>query len=170
MNSNADNTVERLEHYLYPGRLFASKEPYTVTTVLGSCVAVCFWDPILRVGGINHYMLPLWNGEGLASPKYGNIAIIKLLDAMLSLGCERRNLVCKVFGGGEVLRTNGVLNVGQRNVELAMRILAEERLPIVSSNVGGNQGRKLIYNTEDGSVLMKKLRPQAEFLANPKVA
>ena len=49
---------------------------------------VCLYDPVIRVGGINHYMLPLWNGQGLASPKYGNIAIEKLLEKMISLGCQ----------------------------------------------------------------------------------
>jgi chemotaxis protein CheD len=146
------------EHYLYPGNLFADREPHMVTTVLGSCVSVCLFDPVRRLGGINHYMLPFWNGEGLASPKYGNIAIQKLIERMLSLGCDRRALEAKVFGGGEVLRiTSGAMNVGQRNIMLAMEMLTQEKIPIKVANVGGQQGRKLYFNSGDGQVLMKRL-------------
>jgi len=79
-------------HYLIAGSLFAHKERHMVTTVLGSCVSVCLWDCVRKRGGINHYMLPFWNGEGLASPKYGNIAIAKLIEKMLEFGSDRRNL------------------------------------------------------------------------------
>ena len=68
------------KHYLYPSALFAEKEQYMVDTILGSCVAVCLFDTKLKIGGINHYMLPLWNGNGLASPKFGNIATEKLIE------------------------------------------------------------------------------------------
>ena len=70
------------KHYLYPSALFAEKTPFMVDTVLGSCVAVCLFDNQLKIGGINHYMLPFWNGNGLASPKYGNIATEKLVEKM----------------------------------------------------------------------------------------
>src|SRR5512133_3111807 len=93
------------EHYLYPATLFASREPHIINTILGSCVAVCMWDNVLGYGGINHYMLPLWNGKGLASPKYGNIAIRKLYEKMIDLGCSSMNLNAKVFGGADVLQS-----------------------------------------------------------------
>lgn len=151
------------EHYLFPGHIFAHSEPCLVTTVLGSCVSVCLWDSVRRIGGMNHYMLPLWNGEGLASPKYGTIAIPKLIEVMQNLGSSRADLVAKVFGGGEILRvTNGIMNIGQRNVELALKMLEDERIPIFASNVLGPHGRKIIFNTGDGSVLMKKLRSVSE--------
>ena len=92
-------------HFLYPSAIFASPEPYVIKTILGSCVAVCFWDRVLKIGGMCHYMLPFWNGEGLASPKYGNIAIEKLLEKMYALGSNRFNIVAKVFGGGEIIDT-----------------------------------------------------------------
>ena len=72
--------MEPQTHFLYPSTLFASREPFIVNTILGSCVAVCIYDTVLKFGGINHYMLPFWNGQGLASPKFGNIAIHKLLE------------------------------------------------------------------------------------------
>jgi chemotaxis protein CheD len=57
-----ETSIEKKEHFLYPGAFFAQKGEYTVSTILGSCVAVCLWDPVLRIGGINHYMMDLWNG------------------------------------------------------------------------------------------------------------
>ena len=157
MNSDEKN------HYLLPGSLFAHPEAHVITTVLGSCISVCLWDPLLRIGGINHFMLPLWNGEGLASPKYGNIAISKLIDKMLDFGCERRNLRAKMFGGSEMFKTtNALMNIGERNIVLAEDILREEKIPILVSDVGGKAGRKIIYHTETGSVLMKRLSQQVD--------
>ena len=87
------------KHYLYPSALFAEKAPFMVDTVLGSCVAVCLFDQQLKIGGINHFMLPLWNGNGLASPKFGNIATEKLIEKMQRNGSSLKNIVAKVFGG-----------------------------------------------------------------------
>ena len=139
--------------FLYPAALFASKEPHRVSTILGSCVAVCLYDSILKVGGINHYMLPFWNGQGLASPKYGNIAIEKLVEKMLSLGSKKTNIRAKVFGGGEVIDTNiSQFHIGERNIKLAMEMLEELRIPIVAKSVGGKLGRKIEYYTLTGEV------------------
>lgn len=148
-------------HYLYPSALFADKEPYLVDTILGSCVAVCLYDTVLKVGGINHYMLPLWNGTGLASPKYGNIAIEKLIEKLLSFGCKRENINAKIFGGGEVVEThNNMFRIGERNIETAENILKENKIKITGRSVGGKKGRKIRYNTHTGVVLMKYIEKQ----------
>lgn len=143
-------------HFLYPAEMYISKTPYQVNTILGSCVAVCLYDPVLKIGGINHYMLPYWNGQGLASPKYGNIAIDRLIDKMISLGCDKKNLKAKVFGGGEVIETNVVqFHIGQRNIDVARSMLEELKIPIVSSSLGGKLGRKIEFFTESGDVRQK---------------
>jgi chemotaxis protein CheD len=108
---------------------------------------------------MNHYLLPLWNGEGLPSPKYGNIAITKLLEKMLSFGANKRNLQAKVFGGAALMESSsGLLNVGERNILIAEDLLSDEGIRIFSSDVGGNQGRKMIFQTDTGAVLMKKVK------------
>ncbi len=157
-------SIDTSQHYfLQSGCIFASNDPQIVTTVLGSCVSVCLWDAEKKIGGINHYMLPLWNGEGLASPRYGSIAIPKLIEKMLELGADKKNLRAKIFGGGEVFWvTNAVMNIGERNIILAQDMLEDEEIPIVSSDVGGKTGRKIIYNTGTGNVLMKKLNKQID--------
>lgn len=154
--------MEIQTHFLYPATLFAHKEPHIVSTILGSCVAVCLWDPALQIGGINHYMLPLWNGQGLASPKYGNIAIEKLIERMLQMGSKKANLKAKVFGGGEVIETQiSHFQIGERNIVLAMEALKEGKIPIISQSVGGKLGRKIQYNTQTGAVLHKFIEKQA---------
>lgn len=149
----ADQELSR--HFLYPGNLYVSASECLITTVLGSCVAVCLWDPALQAGGMNHYMLPLWNGEGLATPKYGSIAMDKLLDKMLALGCNRLRLIAKVFGGANMSGTgHEILMIGDRNITLAMQTLEEWKIPVVASDLGGKYGRKLIMNTATGEVLL----------------
>ncbi len=157
------NGSDNNNHYLLPGNIFAHRDEYTVTTVLGSCVSVCLWDPASGIGGINHYMLPLWNGDGLASPRYGNIAIEKLIEKMLDLGADRGRLRAKIFGGGDVLKvTNSFMKIGARNVVLAQDILRDEKIPIISSDTGGQNGRKLLYNTRTGVALVKLLKNQID--------
>ncbi|MCK4911762.1 MAG: chemotaxis protein CheD [Thermodesulfovibrionales bacterium] len=158
---DTDSLVDLERHYLYPGNIFTNTEPHVVTTVLGSCISVCLFDKRAGVGGINHYMLPLWNGEGLASPRYGNIAITRLVEKMEALGCSRGRLEAKVFGGGQVLMiTRGAINVSERNIILAKDMLGQLRIPIVAIDVGGNTGRRIVMNTGNGKVVMKRLRKQ----------
>ncbi|MBV5341888.1 MAG: chemotaxis protein CheD [Deltaproteobacteria bacterium] len=150
------------KHFLFPGTIFAEPLGYQISTVLGSCVAVCLWDQVVRRGGMNHMMLPFWNGEGLATPKYGNIAMEKLFARVLSIGCRRENLVAKVFGGANVSGTGlEVFMIGDRNITLAMQMLGEFRIPVVAKDVGGRVGRKIIMNSESGVVLVGKGRRAA---------
>lgn len=148
------------KHFLFPGGIYAEAHACQITTVLGSCVAVCFWDWLLCVGGMNHFMLPLWNGEGLATPKYGNISIEKLFQRMLALGCRRENLVAKVFGGANVTGTGSeVFMIGDRNIAVAYQMLEELSVRAVAADVGGRFGRKIIMDSKTGVVLVGKGRP-----------
>jgi chemotaxis protein CheD len=142
-------------HFLYPATLFAHQEEHLVTTVLGSCVAVCLWDGATGTGGMNHFMLPLWNGEGLATPKYGNVAIDRLLNRMLALGCRRDGLVAKIFGGATIMNSGqGMYSVGARNILLAQEQLAGHGIPVAGADVGGGSGRKILFNTRTGVILL----------------
>jgi len=102
-------------------------------------------------------MLPLWNGEGLATPKFGNIAIEKLLAKMLAMGCRQENIIAKVFGGANLMGTgNEIFLIGDRNVLLAYQLLEEYGVPIVASDVGGRAGRKIVLQAATGVVLVGK--------------
>lgn len=145
--------VSYQQHFLYPSTLYASNSPSQVTTILGSCVAICLFDPVLKIGGINHFMLPLWNGLGLASPKYGNIAAEKLYEKMIQMGSKHSNIVAKVFGGGEVIDTTiKQFNIGERNIVIAFEMLERLKVPVVAKSVGGKLGRRIEYNTSTGEV------------------
>jgi len=141
-------------------KLFYTQLPYTLIVnqlrllqYLGHALLVCLWDPELQIGGINHFMLPLWNGQGLASPRYGNIAIEKLLQQMEFLGSKKHNLKAKIFGGGEVIETSiNQFRIGKRNIDLAKEALLDLGIPIISSSVGGKLGRKILFYTQTGEV------------------
>ena len=159
LNTDISKPVDT--HYLYPGTIFTHPERHLVTTVLGSCISVCIWNEKARVGGINHYLLPLWNGEGLPTPKYGNIAIDRLVEKVNRIAGSG-TLIAKVFGGASMwAQASGALAVGDRNVEFAFRTLEEMKIKVVSQDVGGGMGRKIIFDTESGSVLLRR---------NPSVA
>lgn len=148
----------RPDHFLHPSTLFVSDEPHWVTTVLGSCVAVCLFDNQRRIGGINHFMLPFWNGDGLETPKYGNVAIQQLFKRMLEFGAKKEDIVCKIFGGAEMLHEHqSFFNVGQRNIDLAFKSVAELNVAVVSFSTGGKYGRKIHFNTGTGEVFQKYL-------------
>ncbi len=140
-------------HYLFPGTLFASDQPTLVTTILATCVSVCLWDPKARVGGIDHYLLPLWHGSGTATARFGATAFELLLAELDRLGASRKRLQAKVFGGmqGRASLSN---DLGARNAELAERLLDEKRIPVVGRDVGGAHSRKLLFQTHDGVALV----------------
>lgn len=103
-------------------------------------------------------MLPCWNGDGLESPRYGNVAIMQLFQKMLEMGAEKENIECKIFGGAEMLgEPNSVYKIGQRNIQLAYKMVTELGITVVSSSTGGKQGRKIHFNTGTGDVLQKYL-------------
>jgi chemotaxis protein CheD len=107
-------------------------------------------------------MLPFWNGQGLASPKYGNIAINKLLEKMQALGSSQRNLIAKIFGGANVIETNNIqFMIGDRNIAVAMESLKELQIQIVSQSIGGSLGRKIQFNTSTGEVRQKIIEKQS---------
>jgi chemotaxis protein CheD len=118
-------------------------------------VAVCLYDTKLKSGAINHYMLSLWNGEGLASPKYGNVAIDKLYTLMRQQGSNPNNLIAKVFGGAKQIHST--FDVGGANIRMAEDTLKTLNIKIVAQSTGGNSGRKIIFETHSGLVQMKFL-------------
>lgn len=145
-----------LKMFIYPGKLFVTPAPYDLATILGSCISVCVFDQHKKIGGMNHFMLPLWNGEGLASPKYGNVAIELLINKMLKMGCYKRNIEAKIFGGASVIKINHDLyNIGERNIQIAEDMLKKADIKIVASSVGGDRGRKIIMDTENFQIRHK---------------
>ncbi|MFA6195407.1 MAG: chemotaxis protein CheD [Sulfurimonas sp.] len=142
--------------FIHVGQIHVDVAPAAISTVLGSCVSVCLYDKIQGIGGMNHYLLPFWNGNGLQSPKFGNIAIPKLIETMLDRGATLKNMEAKIFGGASM--NASVLDnmmIGQKNILVAKEILNEYKIAIVAEDVGEQNGRKIQFNLEYGKVLLK---------------
>jgi len=142
--------------FIHVVEIFVGAKPTEITTVLGSCVAVCLYDKVEQVGGMNHYLVPLWNDNGLQSPKYGNISIPKLIENMLNIGCEKYNLEAKIFGGGNVINVSQEdMMIGRKNILIAKEILREYSIKITAQDVGGNRGRKILMRSDTGKIFLK---------------
>jgi chemotaxis protein CheD len=143
------------KHFLYPGQVFVTLEPITISTILGSCAAICLWDRHKKAGGMNHYLLPEGPDDGANRLRYGNVANPELLKKVLALGCETRNLRAKIFGGSAAFAVDQTRSVGTRNVELAEQFLREAGIPVVEKEVSGKHGRRLIFQIADGITMIK---------------
>jgi chemotaxis protein CheD len=142
--------------YLHPGALWAETFPAVITTVLGSCVSVCLWDPNTTLGGINHFILP--HGGTVRSARYGNHALTILLERMLEIGAHRETLLACVFGGASLLHGEAAgPALGSRNAAVAFEFLERNEIAVLRHDVAGEQGRKLVFRTTDGSTLVRKL-------------
>ncbi len=148
--------------YVHPGQLFVSAEATTVTTVLGSCVAVCLWDGVRRIGGLNHYMLPEGEGLGNRGLRYGTIAIPTLIDRMKAMGSRLENVQAQLFGGGDVLDAfrKGEDSLGAKNVAVGRTLLRKYGIHLASEDVRGQRGRKVIFNTHDGYATVFRMGKQ----------
>ncbi|HKB79793.1 MAG TPA: chemotaxis protein CheD [Thermoanaerobaculia bacterium] len=154
------STSERAPNvYLFPGQIFTSGESILVSTILGSCVAVCLWDPETGVGGINHFLLPLNPLRGGADARYGNTAMPRLLEGMLERGASARRLMAKVVGGASVITGLSVSrrSIGEQNVIVAREFLRTLDIPVAGDQTGGRRGRKLLFDTGSGNAYVKEI-------------
>ncbi len=144
---------------IHIGGLHASREPVVMDTVLGSCIAACLYDPVVGIGGMNHFMLP----EGIdpnnpTSARYGVNAMELLISEVMKLGGHRRRFQVKVFGGGHVLRIRETLDgIPQQNIDFVRRFLNDEQIPIMSEDVGGYHARRVLFNPNNGKAYVKQL-------------
>jgi chemotaxis protein CheD len=139
-----------------PGEYYVDTQPIQIVTVLGSCIAVCLWDAQMRVGGMNHFMLPHGDGKD-TSGRYGVHAMELLINEMLKQGARRSALQAKVFGGGQVMKTFTSLNVGEKNTEFVLEFLRTERIPILAKDVLDIYPRKVCFFPDTGKAMVKKL-------------
>lgn len=150
---------DRIKASIHIGGIWASRRPSVVRTVLGSCISVCLRDPIALVGGMNHFMLPDTVGDDAASALYGVNAMELLINRCMQEGADRARLEAKVFGGGHVLRTKtGESSVPLKNINFAFHFLETENIRVVAQDIGGFAARTLMFCTDSGRVLLKRLR------------
>jgi chemotaxis protein CheD len=144
--------------YVHAGQLRVVREPAEIITVLGTCVAVCLWDPQRGVGGMNHYLLPHVLTGTVASPRFGSCAFATLVREVTASGGRRSHLLAKVFGGMQSrFRAGGDDDLGRANAALALSLLDEAGIPIVASDIGGERGRKLVFCIPAGQAFVQYL-------------
>ncbi|QJB56332.1 chemotaxis protein CheD [Pseudodesulfovibrio sp. zrk46] len=153
--------------FLQTGDCFFGVQPTLVTTVLGSCLAVTIHAKQQNIGTICHAFLPDSSEAKRAGKhdpqicRYVDSALLNMLETMDKIGIPRRELTIKMFGGSTGIAVRGMehtsYDIGRRNIEMARKLLRFARLPIQVEDVGGSQGRKLMFQTQTGEVWVKKL-------------
>lgn len=143
-------------YFLKPGYILVPEAPTIISTVLGSCVAVCLFDCARKIGGMNHFPLPSTANPKEATARYGNVATLTLIGMMLEGGSNIKNLEAQVFGGA-FKRETCATNIGLENIKVARKILARKRIPIASEDVGGEKGRKIVFDTSLNEVAVIKV-------------
>ena len=167
MQSRFNPKFKKTMTILHPGEHFACKDDRILATLLGSCVAVCLKDQETGVCGMNHFMLP---GDfrsmdifDNATGRYGMFAMELLLGEMIKLGSRRQKLTAKIFGGGHVLNFDSQgSSVSENNIKFVKAFLNMEGIKIIGQDLGGRQGRKVLFFTQNGDVYARKLAPTTE--------
>jgi len=157
-----DDHFERDAAKILPGEYFVTGSDMVLITVLGSCVCACIRDTHSGIGGMNHFMLPDAHPDrdnpASLSARYGAYAMEILINGLLAQGAQRSLLEAKLFGGGNVLPSMTMMNIGQRNADFALRFLSEEKIRVVARDLIDIYPRKVYYFPKSGKVLVKKLR------------
>lgn len=146
---------------LHIGEYRVSRTPEVLYTLLGSCVAVCLYDAAAGIGGMNHILLPgRAEDEGRFDDvaRFGLDAVELLVRALVAAGAGRRRLAAKLFGGGHVIRQmDEVTSPGFRNVRFIRELMQTERIPVVTSDLGGYEARKVWFRTDTADVILKRV-------------
>ena len=141
------------------GESYASREPVVIKTLLGSCVAVCLYDPIAKLGGMNHILLPgkpdLKKFDN--SAKYGINSMDVLITQIMKLGGNRKRVVAKAFGGAHVLAEISPENgVGKKIADFVVAYLKNEKIRLVKSDLNGMDTRIIFFHTDTGDVYLRR--------------
>jgi chemotaxis protein CheD len=144
-------------YYIEPGYVYFSRQPATLRTVVGSCVAVCLYDRVLTMGGMNHYLKPKVHDKGKATPTFGNVAIPALLRMMEEAGSRRSDIVAQILGGSA---PEGATHpgIGEQNVTVARQVLARQGIRVIGEDTGGSIGRKIIFDTGTGEIAVLRVQ------------
>jgi chemotaxis protein CheD len=146
-------------HLIYAGDFHVDNSDIIIGTILGSCISVCLFDPVAKIAGMNHFMLPgrMTSVDQDRSSKYGISAISDLLSEMYKRGAKKRNIQAKLFGGGAVLDLEKkTTSVPTGNIRIARIMMELEDIPIVEEDTGGKFIRKIFFEVTSGSVFLKK--------------
>lgn len=155
---------------IHPGEYLVSRDDLIISTVLGSCVAVALKDRDSNVGGLNHFMLPAPFKRSIKpdfpaefindNGRYGSYAMELLINDMMKRGAKKSGLQAKVFGGASMLHLGqgSAQSIASGNIDFAFEFLKTEGIPVISSDVGGDRARKILFFVRSGKVLLKRIQ------------
>ncbi len=143
---------------------FAQTSGTLITYALGSCIGICLYDPVIKLGGLLHIMLPLNMETGRKNPlKYADTGMAEMLRQMEAKGASRARIVAKIAGGAKMFEvTGGALgNIGQRNIESVRVQMKKHGLRIANEDVGGTVARTMSMNVATGEISVRSYgRPE----------
>lgn len=160
------------------GEVVGSRHPLCLHTILGSCVAVCLWDPVAEAGGMNHILVPSSRSDCQCGSRCGVHAMELLINALMQLGADRRRFVAKAFGAANVLPVFQTPTVGDQNARFVREFLSTEKIPLVGERMGGNRAVRAVFHahsgrafvhTVDGSRLPEIVREETSYFNKPVV-
>jgi chemotaxis protein CheD len=171
MHNFFDNKFQKQTISIGPGEYHISGENIIIQTVLGSCVAVCLFTDFDKFCGMNHFMLPgnveeKPNDQGYDydSARYGMFSMEILINSLMKKGLSKNKLKAKVFGGGKVIDFKTIKSsIGDNNIKFILNYLEKENIPIISSHLGGDFARKILFFAENKKVLLKEISKTEAF-------
>jgi chemotaxis protein CheD len=148
---------------IVPGELFVTPHDESISTILGASLSVCMRDPVLRIGGMNHFILPILIDEATGVPtrdttealRYGRSVMERLLSEVLRLGASRERLKAKMYGGYRHMQPGN--GASEATITFARRYLREQGVPVVAEKLGAGHPRRLVYFPSSGMALMDRL-------------
>ena len=129
----------------------------TMSTVLGSCVAACIFDPDQQIGGLNHFLLPGDSRGSGTELKYGSMAMELLINELLKAGARRSGMKVKLYGGARI--SAGLSDIGAKNIEFARNYVRREGFPVIDESLGGTQARRIHFKPTTGEVKLNMVAP-----------
>ncbi|MEM6638388.1 MAG: chemoreceptor glutamine deamidase CheD [Pseudomonadota bacterium] len=143
------------------GEAYATRHEELICTVLGSCISACIHDPVTCIGGMNHFLLPGAAKQASSQPcieeqRYGVAAMEALIDALIVNGARRGDLQMKVFGGADLVASQG--GIGSKNTEFIRRFAREQGIKVLSDDCGGVHPRRILFAPTNGNALVNYMK------------
>ena len=147
---------------VHAGDCFVSDNPNDIAaTILGSCIAACIHDPIAKIGGMNHFLLPGSERQDSDSARFGAFAMEQLINEIMKRGGVKARMEAKLFGGGNVIKSSAL--IGDKNAHFATEYLRKEGIKIAGQDIGDVWPRKVRYSPANGKAMMRKLKRDDDF-------
>jgi chemotaxis protein CheD len=145
--------------YLLPGELIVTADALKISTILGSCVAVCLYDRDRKIAGMNHYRLPVNKTNDTMRYRYGDTSLDYMLEQMIRIGAQKNKILARVYGGSSMFMNTGPsFNIGEQNVTMAAKFLKQHDISVKAIETGGKTGRKVIFDTSAGVISSSLLK------------